>query len=163
MGPHLWWFSEPYRNPVFLEPCQNPGSPNAGFAGCFKIGIPMIPEPLETMVKVPATLSKAKCTRNLPGILTSRNPKGSKHPEFPEPFFLEPFPEPWFPEPWVPVPGTLPRTLVPGVPGTGETRRHGRAAPRSTPKAIWAETPRHSVLGEQIIFFYEDIRHHHGG
>ena len=61
---------------------------------------------LETMVKVPGTLSKAKCARNLPGTLTSRNPKGSQNPLFPEPYLKV-----WFAEPWVP--GTLPRTLVP--------------------------------------------------
>jgi len=34
------------------------------------------------------------------------------------------------------------------VPGTGETRRQGRAVPRSTPKAMWAQTPKHSAVGE---------------
>ena len=61
--------------------------------------------------KVPGTLSKAKCARNLPGTLTSRNPKGSQNPLFPEPCLKV-----WFAEPWVP--GTLPRTLVPGTLGS---------------------------------------------
>ena len=80
--------------------------------------------------KVPGTLSKAKCARNLPG---------AENLGIPEPWRpgtqkvarthcsqnlawksglrnLEPCPEPWFPEPWVP--GTLPGTLVPGT-GSG--------------------------------------------
>ena len=62
-------------------------------------------------VVVLGTLSKAKCARNLPGTLTSRNPKGSQNPLFPEPCLKV-----WFAEPWVP--GTLPRTLVPGTLGS---------------------------------------------
>ena len=46
-----------------------------------------------------------------PGTLTSRNPKGSQNPLFPEPCLKV-----WFAEPWVP--GTLPRTLVPGTLGS---------------------------------------------
>ena len=117
--------------------------------------------------KVPGTLSKAKCARNLPGTLTSRNPKGSQNPLFPEPCLKV-----WFAEPWVP--GTLPRTLVPGtlgsrepcpepwfpepvlgtlVPGTGETRRQGRAVPRSTPEGYVGWDPKaFCCWGKKITF-----------
>ena len=127
---------------------------------------------LETMVKVPGTLSKAKCARNLPGNLTSRNPKGSQNPVFPEPCFLEPFPEPWFPEPWFPepwVPGTLPRTLVPGTgsrnPGSRNRRNEaaGSSSAPEHPEGYVGWDPEAFCCWEQIIFFYEDIRHHHGG
>ena len=44
------------------------------------------------------------------------------------------------------------------VPGTGETRRQGRAVPRSTPKAMWAETPKHSAVGEKTLNGHESLR-----
>ena len=160
---------------MLLEPCRNPGSPNSGFPGCFKIGVPVIPEPWHNPgsgcskpenLGIPESwrpgtqkLARTHYSRNLAqtlvrGTLGSRNlapNPGSRNPGFPEPWFPKPAKRggPWFAEPWVP--GTLPRTLVPGtlVPGTGETKRQGRAVPRITPKAMWAETPKHSAVGEK--------------
>ena len=120
----LWLLETMVR---FPEPCRKPSVP-----GTF-------PEPWR-----PGTqkVARTHCSQNLAWKSGLRNLG-----------FLEPCPEPWFPEPWVP--GTLPRTLVPEpvlgtlVPGTSETRRQGRAVPRSTPKAMWAETPKHSAVGEK--------------
>ena len=111
------------------------------------------------MVRFPEPFPKP----SVPGTLTSRNPKGSQNPVFPEPCFLEPCPEPWFREPctlgsWnlAPNPGSGTGSRNPGS-GTGETSGRVEQCPEHPEGYVGCGPRGILLLGNKSFSFMKTI------